>query len=182
MSGNITMELRTWAEHQSACGAVRGSTEALMQIADRIDEAHGALVELARRDGYDSGFASADDWYADRDDEELAGHGLMRLPLDESGEPWNIGDACDVAGRKNYVLFVSDTSVMVAKSKDMWNMGVSLPAGEFGHWEPTPAERINGIMGSMGLYADSDTVPSSLVGEWYDELAGIADELEGGAE
>lgn len=51
----------------------------------------GKIRELCEADGdayqrgYDEGFASADDWYADRTDAELSSHGLMRLPKGADG-------------------------------------------------------------------------------------------------
>lgn len=51
----------------------------------------GKIHELCEADddayqhGYDEGFASADDWYADRTDAELSSHGLMRLPKGADG-------------------------------------------------------------------------------------------------
>jgi len=37
--------------------------------------------------GFDEGFHSADDWYVERGDEELAAHGLLRAPRDADGTP-----------------------------------------------------------------------------------------------
>lgn len=51
----------------------------------------GKVRELCEADddayqhGYDEGFASADDWYAERTDGELSSHGLMRMPKGADG-------------------------------------------------------------------------------------------------
>lgn len=42
--------------------------------------------------GFDEGFNAADDWYVERDDEELAAHGLLRAPRDADGAPILPGD------------------------------------------------------------------------------------------
>lgn len=58
----------------------------------------GKVRELCESDGdayqrgYDEGFASADDWYADRTDAELSAHGLIRMPKGADGEPIRPGD------------------------------------------------------------------------------------------
>ena len=75
-------------------------------IASRVRE----LCEVDESDesdayqrGYDEGFASADDWYADRTEGELYSHGLMRLPKGADGEPIRPGDVVthpDMGGRR----------------------------------------------------------------------------------
>jgi hypothetical protein len=100
----ITAELR---EYFGDCylfryGDVR---ERLTAIADRIDEAHEALrdqldtserqkesyredlltanrrVHASYNDGFDDGYASADDWLAQHED-AMAEHGWVKLPVD----------------------------------------------------------------------------------------------------
>lgn len=63
----------------------------MMGIADKVRELCEADDD-AYQHGYDEGFASADDWYADRTDAELSAHGLMRLPVGADGEPIRLGD------------------------------------------------------------------------------------------
>lgn len=67
----------------------------LTEIADRIDAEHEAKVaywqEASYKDGYDEGFASADDWCAQHED-AMAEHGWIRMPKDADGEAWHIGD------------------------------------------------------------------------------------------
>ena len=45
-------------------------------------------------EGYDAGFASADDWCAQHED-AMAEHGWVRGPLDADGEMWHCGDMSD---------------------------------------------------------------------------------------
>lgn len=59
---------------------------------DDVRSTAGKVRELCESDesdayqhGYDKGFASADDWYADRTDAELSSHGLLRLPVGADG-------------------------------------------------------------------------------------------------
>ena len=54
-------------------------------VASRVRELCEASDDDAYQHGYDEGFASADDWYADRTDAELSAHGLMRLPVGADG-------------------------------------------------------------------------------------------------
>ena len=48
----------------------------------------------AYTEGYDEGFASADDWVAQHED-AMAEHGWVRLPLDADGVPIRIGDVME---------------------------------------------------------------------------------------
>lgn len=102
---SITDELRKWARACTVRGMVlttypekhevRGTLEDLTAIADRIDAEHEAKVSYwqgaSYKDGYDDGFASADDWLAQHED-AMAEHGWMRLPVDADGEYIHIGD------------------------------------------------------------------------------------------
>ena len=64
------------------CIHLVGRTEAVMRHAN-ADEAY--------RRGFDEGFASADDWFAEHES-ELREHGWMRLPKDADGLPIHVGD------------------------------------------------------------------------------------------
>lgn len=55
-------------------------------VAGKVRELCGMSDDTeAYRRGFDEGFASADDWYAERTDGELLTHGLMRLPKGADG-------------------------------------------------------------------------------------------------
>lgn len=87
---NITDELRDWRR------TFAPSYKSLDAIADRIDAEHerqtsGEYLRGAN-DGYDQGFASADDWLAQHED-AMVEHGWVRLPVDADGAPIRIGDA-----------------------------------------------------------------------------------------
>lgn len=49
------------------------------------------LREDAYNEGFDDGFASADDWLAQHED-AMAEHGWVRLPVDADGVPIHLGD------------------------------------------------------------------------------------------
>ena len=113
---SITDELREWAK-----GSMLSSwmAEHLTAIADHIDAEHEEALREAytkgcedgmgvankadmraeylrgKNDGYDegwdAGFASADDWCAQHES-EMAEHGWIRLPKDADGEPIHVGD------------------------------------------------------------------------------------------
>ena len=68
----------------------------LLAIADRIDKAYEESLqrehETAYDEGYDEGFASADDTLSREENGVLAEHGFVRLPKDADGEYIHIGD------------------------------------------------------------------------------------------
>lgn len=65
-----------------------------LAIANRIDQAALSARTAAYNDGYDAGFASADDWAAQHED-AMAEHGWMRLPVDADGVPIRVGDVME---------------------------------------------------------------------------------------
>ena len=99
-------ELREYARgHQTMVN------HTLLEIADRIE----AEYESSYKDGYDEGFASADDWLAQHED-AMAEHGWVKFPpLDADGEPWHIGD--EIANQYNLHLTVSE---IVYASNGYW--------------------------------------------------------------
>ena len=94
---SITYELREYTGNFYLL-RYKDVREKLGAIADRIDAEHDAKVaywqEASYKDGYDEGFASADDWYAEHA-AELAEHGWVRGPLDADGKMWRSGDMSD---------------------------------------------------------------------------------------
>lgn len=79
------------------------------KIAGRIRElCEGPDDTEGYRRGYDEGFASADDWYAERSDAELLAHNLMRLPVGADGEDVRPGEhVYDKDGRRLYVCGIT---------------------------------------------------------------------------
>ena len=61
----------------------------------------------AYTEGYDAGFASADDLAAQHED-AMAEHGWVRLPVDADGVPIHVGDLMEVSnGRRDEVRFLT---------------------------------------------------------------------------
>ena len=93
---SITNELREWASVE----VPYKYGHQLTAIADRIDAEHEAKVSYwqgaSYKDGYDEGFASADDWLGQHED-AMAEHGWIRLPLDADGVPIHVGDVVEYA-------------------------------------------------------------------------------------
>ena len=95
----ITDELRNYTEEQIKwLDMTKVHYHKLFAIADRIDAEHEAKVsywqDASYKDGYDEGFASADDWLAQHED-AMAEHGWVRLPVDADGETIHIGELVD---------------------------------------------------------------------------------------
>lgn len=92
---SITDELRRWVEDRAFVMGESGFARRIADFCDRIDAEHEAKVAYwqgaSYKDGYDEGFASADDWLAQHED-AMAEHGWVRLPKDADGETWHIGD------------------------------------------------------------------------------------------
>lgn len=94
---SITDELRKYANELDRMAAMKSEHGfspvgmRLERIADSIDEEHERLSREQYNDGYNEGYASADDWDADHA-EELTEHGWVELPKDADGKPIRIGD------------------------------------------------------------------------------------------
>lgn len=91
--GRITDELRHYIEgSEQLYGYEYKRSRA---IADHIDSEHEEALREAymkgREDGFDRGFASADDWLAEHEG-EMAEHGWVKLPKDADGEVIHLGD------------------------------------------------------------------------------------------
>lgn len=80
--------LRDWLQGRLLLG--NGWNE-LNEIADEIEREGMEERSAAYNEGYDAGFASADDWAAQHED-AMAEHGWVRLPLDAEGVPIHVGE------------------------------------------------------------------------------------------
>ncbi|MGN0035426.1 MAG: hypothetical protein ACI364_06835, partial [Coriobacteriales bacterium] len=103
---------------------------------------HTGGYERGWRDGFDEGFASADGFYADVDDETLASHGLMRLPVDANGEQVDVGDDM----RHPAVFSLKVVNFRMPEKGRGWfarcTDGGIYPVGILVHAEPDSIERI----------------------------------------
>ena len=66
----------------------------ISQLIDAIEREAMEERTAAYNEGYDAGFASADDWAAQHED-AMAEHGFVRLPKDADGEAIHVGDVMD---------------------------------------------------------------------------------------
>lgn len=89
---SITDELRAWAH-----GPDEGDDwlDRIDEFCDRIDAAHERQTrekyQRGYSNGYDLGYASADDWLVEHED-AMEEHGWVRGPLDADGVPIRVGD------------------------------------------------------------------------------------------
>lgn len=83
--------LRDWLKGRLLLG--NGWNE-LNEIADAIEREAMEERTAAYNEGYDAGFASADDWAAQHED-AMAEHGWVRLPIGDDGDVLHIGELVD---------------------------------------------------------------------------------------
>jgi hypothetical protein len=99
---SITDELRKEARGFGRYVYTAPQADCLTSIADRIDAEHEAKVSYwqsaSYKDGYDEGFASADDWLAQHED-AMVEHGWVKLPVDANGKYIHAGDVLDGYGK-----------------------------------------------------------------------------------
>lgn len=158
---SITDEMREYANRfKNSHDEWSGIGDDLTAIADRIDAEHEAKVSYwqgaSYKDGYDEGFASADDWLAQHED-AMAEHGWVRLPKDADGVPIHIGDVMEW-NRKPFAALV------ITITKDGWEMW----DGEHGRAVPVELAR----------HHHAPTVEDVLreFGDWYAHTKGGCDE------
>lgn len=133
---SITDELRKWARDNTVQGEVlttypaqhpvHGTLESLVAIADRIDAEHKSKVsywqDASYKDGYDEGFASADDYFTDKR-ETLKEHGWVKLPVDADDEPIRVGDVVTMQllfGGESKPLVVDRMELSHGRDGDLW--------------------------------------------------------------
>lgn len=168
--GSITRDLRAWGrDFFEGHDAGNDFRDMFYAIADRIDEDH----EKATQRAYWSSLEGAAEYFTD---EDLAAHGLVRLPVGADGEVIRPGDVLESTEMESDTALTAKTLVL---GDGGW--GVSAEMVEschphyFRHHKPTPAERIRRCVGWVeGCYRDHGTLDAAVL----DELRAIADELE----
>lgn len=158
---SITDELREYAKKAvKRPDYMGGMTFDLMRIADRIDVEHEAKVSYwqgaSYKDGYDEGFASADDWLADHEG-AMAEHGWVKLPVDADGVPIRIGDALGGYGKT--------IEIVELRNDGTWHLvdefGIEWHDHEaFAHVQPDSWERIIRDAQGDGILNQIDGRPS----------------------
>lgn len=115
-----------------------GERNALRQVRNAIED-----YRRGYDDGYDAGFASADDWAAQHED-AMAEHGWVRLPVDAEGEPIHLGDylESDEYGGKQFPC--RGLNVEVCTSGKRWTVCMSYDSYS-GTSEYTPANRCHHV-------------------------------------
>lgn len=122
---SITDELRDWVKslYTPNSGELKLQAE---RIADRIDAEHESKVSYwqgaSYKDGYDEGFASADDYFTDKR-ETLKEHGWVKLPLDADGVPIHVGDVVTMQllfGGESKPLVVDRMELSHGRDGDLW--------------------------------------------------------------
>ena len=98
----------------------------LLEYADRIDAEHESKVSYwqgaSYKDGYDEGFASADDYFTDKR-ETLKEHGWVKLPVDADGVPIHVGDVVTMQllfGGESKPLVVDRMELSHGRDGDLW--------------------------------------------------------------
>ena len=96
---------------------------ALAELDKALGEREDAILSernAAYNKGYDEGFASADDWYAEHA-AELAEHGWARLPRDADGKYIRIGDVMETeSGKRFEVRFFTLTESEWTVNSEGW--------------------------------------------------------------
>ena len=123
---SITDELCKEARAIQTFTCMAEQANRLLDIADRIDEEHESKVSYwqgaSYKDGYDEGFASADDWLGQHED-AMAEHGWIRLPKDADGVSIRVGERVQLIG--NDPSTVSHMSL----ADDGWRVYVKYDGG-----------------------------------------------------
>ena len=158
---SITDELRKVAAKTECANGrceklYRGDLE---HIADRIDAEHEAKVSYwqgaSYKDGYDEGFASADDWLAQHED-AMAEHGWVKLPVDADGEYIHAGDVLDGYGKTIEVVEMRyGRSGWVLISRD--GNGYADTFAFAHHHEPTVEDVLQKLLEQAVGYSDAHT-------------------------
>lgn len=179
---SITDELREWALHINENSHLGHLTDVgkqgLRNIADRIDAAHraaleklAAQVEESERIGFDQGFASADDWLAQNED-AMAEHGWVRLPVDADGVPIHIGD-----------VLTHGTVVCIRLTTKGWEIVVSYNGGSgmfnpsaMHHHAPTVEDVLREFTDAILEWAEKSGSVAE-IGTWSDVAAEYAAKL-----
>lgn len=159
---SITDELRKYSK--SSDGVLYSAHQAILAIADRIDAEHEAKVSYwqgaSYKDGYDEGFASADDWLAQHED-AIAEHGWIRLPKDADGETIYVGDEMCGYGWPNGGVYcraiVNEVTILVGPQDGAYRGWLMWAANECRHHHAPTVEDVlrefaEAMNENMGMY------------------------------
>lgn len=183
---SITDELREWMfDHTVNCSDNR---IALVAIADRIDAEHESKVSYwqgaSYKDGYDEGFASADDYFTDKR-KTLEEHGWVKLPVDADGVPIRVGDRVTMQllfGGESKPLVVDRMELSHGRDGDLWYIALDTDKECWNqpslmrHYTPPTVEdvltELEGMRGNGKTYEDVVMRCADLAGILRELLAG----------
>ena len=157
---SITDELRKWARNRAFVLSDPLFADRVDTYADNIDTAHERELReqytKGHDDGFDEGFASADDWYVDHAD-ALREHGWVRLPVDADGKTIRVGDELDGYGETTMVqdLTLVDDGWYMTCDNGIWHD----PEAFTHHHEPTVEDALRELVAHVTLGV-----------EWEEEL------------
>lgn len=108
-------EGRAWCGARQSC--MTCELDAYDSIADELGKAQDERFDNEMwKQGYDAGFASADDWLGQHED-AMAKHGWVRLPKDADGEYIRVGDVMvSDGGAKGTVTSIAPESIVLDHS------------------------------------------------------------------
>ena len=168
---SITTELREWAESRRAGMSVSECCDEAITIADRIDAEHESKVSYwqgaSYKDGYDEGFASADDYFTDKR-ETLKEHGWVKLPVDADGVPLKVGDVVTMQllfGGESKPLVVDRMELSHGRDGDLWCIALDTDKGCWNqpslmrHHHPPTVEDV--LREFADRYLDYEGIPSA---------------------
>lgn len=196
---SITTELREWLENAYSYGTGENSFKknycpwfgwklVLEPMLDRIDAEHESKVSYwqgaSYKDGYDEGFASADDYFTDKR-ETLKEHGWVKLPVDADGEPIRVGDVVTMQllfGGESKPLVVDRMELSHGRDGDLWCVALDTDKGCWNqpslmrHYTPPTVEdvltELEGMRGNGKTYEDVVMRCADLAGILRELLAG----------
>lgn len=171
---SITDELRKYISGMVTHGINPICKGSLLEFADCIDtEYEDAMREAytkGRNDGFDCGFASADDWCSQHED-EMEKHGWVKLPKDADGEYIHIGDRMENNERVARIVLTDDSwepSVYLEKLPNFLN---EYFCSEVSHYHaPTVEDVLREMLDKWGELP-SNMTNEAIVAEYAKKLA-----------
>ena len=112
---------------------------AILRMADAIEREVEEKRIAAYNEGYDAGFASADDWAAQHED-AMAEHGWVRLPVDADGEPIHVGDVMEWCQGGN--VFTVTVLGLVSREWEIWGDDADYAPDECRHHHAPTVEDV----------------------------------------
>lgn len=170
---SITDELRKYISGMVTHGINPICKGSLLEFADCIDtEYEDAMREAytkGRNDGFDCGFASADDWCSQHED-EMEKHGWVKLPKDADGEYIHIGDRMENNERVARIVLTDDSWEPSVYLEKLPNVLHEHFCNEISHYHaPTVEDTLHELIGKALMLSEIDG-ENELVAEYAKRL------------